>query len=172
MTNLVYGGTLSLTNLTGMLTGGIYAFHLFSAANYSGSFSNLVPSAPPAFSALRWDTYELNVDGVLRIFPAVSTPPVVSGTSFDGGNNIISAGSGIAYDPCWLLTCTNLAAPNWSITTTNYFDVNGNTTFTNAVFHCRTRPVFQTPGQLTRVPSPLRLGRHRQITILSSSIVL
>jgi len=133
VTNLVYGGTLSLTNLTGKLTGGIYAFHLFSAANYSGAFSSLVPAAPPAFSALRWDTYELNVDGVLRVFPAVSTPPVISGTSFDGSNIIIGAGSGIAYDPCWLLTCTNLAAPNWSIATTNYFDVNGNTTFTNAV---------------------------------------
>ena len=64
---------------------------------------------------------------------AVSTPPLVSGTSFDGSNIIISAGSGIAYDPCWLLTCTNLVAPNWSIVTTNYFDVNGNTIFTNAV---------------------------------------
>jgi len=31
------------------------------------------------------------------------------------------------------LTCTNLAAPAWNCVATNYFDVDGNTTFTNIV---------------------------------------
>ena len=133
VTNLVYGGTLSLTNLTGRLTGNSYAFRLFSATNFSGAFSSLIPGTPPASSNLRWDTYELNVDGVLRIFPAISLPPVIGGANIANGSLILSAGSGIAYDPCWLLTCTNLAAPVWSCTATNYFDANGNTVFTNPI---------------------------------------
>jgi len=135
--NLVYGGTLSLTNinLSGILTGSVYSFQLFSASNYSGAFNSLVPAVPLSqpWLHLRWDTNELNVDGVLRIFPAASPPPVVSGTAISGGSLFINAGSGCAYDPCWLLTCSNLAAPVWSCVGTNSFDVNGNLTFTNTV---------------------------------------
>ena len=42
---------------------------------------------------------------------------------------------GIAWDPCYLLTSTNVAAglSGWSRLGTNYFDVTGATTFTNAI---------------------------------------
>jgi len=137
VSNLVYGGTLSLTNINfnPLLSGSIYSFQLFSATNYSGAFNSLVPATPLSqpWLHLRWDTNELNVDGVLRVFPAVSPPPVISGTTIANGSLFINAGSGYSYDPCWLLTCTNLAAPVWSCIATNYFDVNGNITFTNTM---------------------------------------
>lgn len=133
VTNVVYGGTLSLTNINSLLNGSYYSFRLFSASNYSGAFNTLVPATPLSqpWLNLRWDTNELNVDGVLRIVPAVSQPPIISGTAIVNGNLLISARSGIAYDSCWLLTTTNLAAPVWIYASTNTFDVNGNLTFTN-----------------------------------------
>jgi hypothetical protein len=41
--------------------------------------------------------------------------------------------AGIPYDPCFLLTSTNLATPSsgWFPVATNYFDVTGTTSFTN-----------------------------------------
>lgn len=136
LTNVTYGGTLQMTN-SGLLTGSIYSFKLFVASNYSGAFSSITPPVPPSalYLPLRWDTNELNVDGVLRIFRAVTAPPVISSTTVSGGNLIISAGSGIAYDACYLLTSTNLSAPltDWSCVTTNYFDASGTTSFTNTI---------------------------------------
>jgi len=136
LTSVAYGGTLQLTNSSGsLLAPAIYKFKIFSAGSYSGAFSSLVPASPPSYTGahLRWDTNELNVDGVLRIFPAVMPPPVLVSSVLANGSLVLGAGSGIAYDPCWLLTCTNLAAPAWICVATNYFDVNGNTTFTNTV---------------------------------------
>jgi T5SS/PEP-CTERM-associated repeat protein len=136
LTNVVYGGTLQLTNLTGNLTGSFYSFKLFSASNYSGAFTSLIPATPPApaYLHLRWNTNELNVDGVLRVVPAVSPPPVIGSATIASGNFTVSA-KGIAYDPCYLLTSTNLATPlsGWTCVTTNYFDATGQTSFTNVI---------------------------------------
>ena len=142
-TNLTYGGTLQLTNLSGNLTGAIYSFKLFNASNYSGAFSSLVPATPRA--GLRWDTYELNVDGVLRIFPVTSPTPVIGGTAISSTNLIVSANAGIPYDPCYLLTSTNLAAPlsDWTCIATNYYDVTGATGFTNAISPAEPARYFQ-----------------------------
>jgi T5SS/PEP-CTERM-associated repeat protein len=68
ISNLVYGGTLQLTNFSGFYSNG-QSFALFAATNYSGAFAALVPASPGP--GLRWDTNELSVDGVLRVF---STP--------------------------------------------------------------------------------------------------
>ncbi len=134
-TNVVYGGTLQLTNLaspTPFTSGQTY--DLFYASNYSGAFSNLVPATPGP--GLRWDTNELNIDGVLRIFPTHSQPPVLgSNVAIASGNLILSASSGIPYDPVYLLTSTNVATPitNWTYCATNYFGTNGAVSITNAI---------------------------------------
>jgi hypothetical protein len=44
-------------------------------------------------------------------------------SNFSGGNIVLQASGGIPYDPCFLLTTTNLAAPvQWGYSTTNNFD--------------------------------------------------
>jgi T5SS/PEP-CTERM-associated repeat protein len=130
-TNLVYGGTLQLATLSGSLAAG-NSFKLFGATNYSGAFANLTPATPGA--GLRWDTNELNVDGVLRVLSSTTPPPAFGSITTANGNLIITATGGVPYDPCYLLSCTNLpAAPaDWSCIATNYFDASGGTSFTNA----------------------------------------
>jgi T5SS/PEP-CTERM-associated repeat protein len=132
ISNLVYGGTLQLTNVSGSYAAG-QSYSLFGATNYSGAFAALMPDSPGP--GLRWDTNELSVGGVLRVFSTTTPAPVVSSVAAVGGNLLMSASGGIAYDPCYLLTSTNLAAPvsDWSYITTNYFDSTGATTFTNAI---------------------------------------
>jgi T5SS/PEP-CTERM-associated repeat protein len=132
VTNMIYGGTLQLTNLSGALTAG-NSFKFFSANNYSGAFNTLMPSTPGP--GLRWDTNKLNIDGVLRVLPAVSSPPVFGNVAISGGNFVLNASSGIAYDPVWFLTSTNLASPiaSWACWSTNYFDTNGAVNITNII---------------------------------------
>ena len=132
MTNVTYGGTLLLTNLAGSLGAG-NSFPLFSATNHFGAFDNLVPATPGP--GLRWNTNELRIDGVLRVFSATTTPPTMASAMTADGNLVVSATGGIPYDPCYLLTCTNFppTAADWTCIGTNYFDVNGAANFTNAI---------------------------------------
>lgn len=139
LTNVIYGGTLQLTNLGGTYASG-QSYTLFSAGHYDGAFNNLVPSTPGP--GLRWDTNELNVDGVLRVLPAIIAPPVIGSVAISGGNLIVNASSGIAYDPVYLLTSTNLVSPisDWTCWSINYFDANGAVSITNIIV----------PGELER----------------------
>jgi hypothetical protein len=134
LTNMVYGGTLQLTNLAGPHPFPFGSYTLFYASNYSGAFNNLVPSTPGPGG--RWDTSELTVDGTLRVLSANVPPPNIHRAVMIGGSLVLTPFPGVPYDPCYLLTSTNLAVPlaNWACITTNYFDVNGNTSFTNAIF--------------------------------------
>jgi autotransporter-associated beta strand protein len=82
---LTYGGTLSLTNLSGTLTASS-TFKLFSAGTYSGAFTRLLPSTPG--SGLGWNTNTLSTDGILRVVATVNTTPtnitaVVSGNQLN-----------------------------------------------------------------------------------------
>jgi T5SS/PEP-CTERM-associated repeat protein len=137
-TNLVYGGTLQLTNISAALTAG-KSFKLFGATNYFGAFSNLNPTAPGA--GLRWDTNELNVDGTLRVFSSTTPAPTLGNIVMANGNLTVSAIGGIPFDPCYLLTSTNLT--DWSYTTTNYFDASGAASFTNAVAPAEPQQYFR-----------------------------
>jgi autotransporter-associated beta strand protein len=62
--NILYGGTLSLTNLAGTLTT-TNTIKLFSAMSYSGAFSRIQPATPG--TGLWWDTTTLATDGTLRV---------------------------------------------------------------------------------------------------------
>jgi T5SS/PEP-CTERM-associated repeat protein len=130
-TNLAYGGTLILSNLAGVLTNGS-SFRLFSASNYSGAFSAILPPSPG--QDLKWNTNELNVDGVLRVLALHSPTPVISGAQISGTSIQISASAGIPYDPVFLVTATNIASATvWEYLNTNRFDAAGNVIF-NAPF--------------------------------------
>lgn len=141
MSNLVYGGRLQLANVSGSYSSG-QSFSLFAATNYSGAFATLSPASPGP--GLRWDTYELGVNGNLRVFSTPTPMPSIGSITTTSGNLLINASGGIAYDPCYLLTSTNLSAPlsNWTCITTNYFDATGATTFTNAMPADQTQQYF------------------------------
>jgi fibronectin-binding autotransporter adhesin len=71
-TTITYGGTLSLANISGTLTGS-ETFKLFSATNYMGSFDAVEPAV--AAPGIAWDTSTLNTDGTLRLIAGVNTNP-------------------------------------------------------------------------------------------------
>jgi autotransporter-associated beta strand protein len=68
--SVTFGGTLSVTNLAGTLTGG-EAFKLFSASSYSGAFASITPTSPGA--NLVWNTNSLATDGTLRVTTTIAT---------------------------------------------------------------------------------------------------
>jgi len=132
MSSVTFGGTLQLNLVAGSYANG-NAFTLFGATNYSGSFSNLVPASPGP--GLKWNTNQLNVDGTLRVFSVPTPSPHLTSFSATGGNLVISASGGIPYDPCRLVTSTNLLTPlaSWIPLATNRFDGAGTTSFTNEI---------------------------------------
>jgi fibronectin-binding autotransporter adhesin len=131
-TNLTYGGTLQLANLVGSFSIR-QAFALFSAVNYYGAFTNIVPNAPGL--GLRWNTNGLTIDGTLRIAAIPTEPPVIAAAVLEGSNLVLSASGGNAFEPCFLVTATNVALPlsNWFRIRTNFFDSDGRVNFTNSV---------------------------------------
>lgn len=138
MTNVTYGGTLLLTNIVGQLADG-NSFRLYSASNYSGAFSAISPLSPGP--GLKWNTNELNVDGVLRVFAVPTQPPKITSAQVVGTNIQIRTSGNIPYDPVFLLTTTNLSPPTvWVYCATNKFDSQGNALFNQSI----------TPGELVR----------------------
>jgi autotransporter-associated beta strand protein len=72
LASVTYGGTLSLTNLSGTLATND-TFKIFSAAGYSGAFAGITPAIPaPGFA---WNTNTLTTDGTLRILQTVNLTP-------------------------------------------------------------------------------------------------
>jgi fibronectin-binding autotransporter adhesin len=72
LTSVTYGGTLSVTNLSGTLTTN-GTFKIFFAASYSGAFAGITPAIPaPGFA---WNTNTLSTDGTLRILQTVNLTP-------------------------------------------------------------------------------------------------
>ncbi len=70
--NVVYGGTLVLTNLAGILSA-TNTFKLFNAAGYAGAFAALIPAVPGP--GLAWNTNTLASDGTLRLLATVNLHP-------------------------------------------------------------------------------------------------
>ena len=127
---LTYGGTLTLTNLSGTLTNGTM-FKLFNAVAYTGAFTNLTPVIPAV--NLAWNTNSLT-NGMLSIISSPTPAPRFSAVGVTGANIIFSATNGVPNWPCWLLASTNLVLPlnQWTVIATNTFDGSGNFSFTNA----------------------------------------
>jgi T5SS/PEP-CTERM-associated repeat protein len=131
MSNLTYGGTLLLTNISGQLTQGS-SFRLYSASNYSGAFSAIMPASPG--QGLKWNTNELNVDGVLRVVALHSPLPTIAAAQSSRSNIQIRVSGGIPYDTCFLLTTTNIqSVTGWEFCDTNRFDSLGRAIFNRAI---------------------------------------
>src|SRR5581483_6898108 len=127
--NLILNGTLVVTNAgSNYLTAGD-SFKLFSAASFSGAFTNIVPAFPQP--GLKWDTSALT-NGILKI--AAAPLPTIANIFILGNNLIFTGTNGQAGETYWILSSTNLSLPvfNWAIVATNIFDNNGDFNFTNS----------------------------------------
>jgi T5SS/PEP-CTERM-associated repeat protein len=128
-TSVTLGGTLRLTNLAGAFGDG-QSFRLFSSSNLQGAFSSITPTSPGP--GLKWNTNQLSVDGTLRVCNIHALPPVITSAQCTASNFLIYASAGVPYDPCFVLTSTNLTS--WEYRMTNTFNTYGNVTITNVVF--------------------------------------
>ena len=130
------GGTLTVTNVNGTLTGG-QVFKLFSSASYNGAFA--VTNLPALSGSLFWNTANLGVNGTISVG---STGPTTNANILSvrllGGTNIVlhgtnnNGGQNFRYA---VLTSTNIASPlsYWTILTTNPFNLDGTFDYTNGI---------------------------------------
>ncbi len=127
---VIYGGTLTVTNLGGSLTAG-QRFKLFNAGSLDGSFSAL--HLPSLGTNLVWNTAALTNGELVVARGAVA--PRVGQVSLTGTNLVFGGSGGAADDNYSVLASPDVAAPltNWSVIGTGTFDVNGNFIFTNPI---------------------------------------
>lgn len=104
VSNVLYGGTLFVTNVAGALAGG-QVFQLFSAANGSGNFAAISPSSPGP--NLAWSFNPAN--GSLSIVSL--PPPQITQVGLGPGNTFAISGTGPAGQAYRILAATNLAMP-------------------------------------------------------------
>ena len=133
MSNVTYGGTLVLSNLSGTLAAGD-TFKVFDALSYSGSFAALSPTNPPGVN-LRWNTNTLTLDGTLRIQSPGVSQPVINSLVNAGGSFIFGGNNGTPGGAYFVLSTNNLAIPrtNWPVVGAGGFDGAGNFSYTNAI---------------------------------------
>lgn len=93
--SLTYGGTLVVTNLAGTLAAGD-SYTLFTATNYSGSFSSIL--LPALTGNLAWDTSKLGVNGSLSVglAPSVALVPATTNVTYGLGAILTAAATGTA----------------------------------------------------------------------------
>ena len=130
---ITYGGTLTLSNIsgTGLAAGNV--FELFAATNRNGSFAALDPPLPAP--GLRWNTNNLAANGTVGVI--LAPQPGIVGASLAGTNLVINATNGSGGGTYTLLMSTNVALPlsKWAPVVTNVLGASGNfsVTATNAV---------------------------------------
>ena len=125
--NLSYGGILNLVNASGSPLTAATTFTVFSAANFSGTFSGITPATPG--TGLAWDTTQLN-SGIIGVITG-NPSPVISSTKVSGGSLIFSGTGGTAGATYYVLATTNLTG-TWSpIATNSYVGSSGD--FTNTI---------------------------------------
>ena len=122
---MTYGGTLTLTNISGTPLAAGNSFKLFNAAAYSGAFTSVVPATPGV--GLAWNTNNLAVNGTLSVVSTASSP-TITGITVNGGVLTITGINGAAGGQYVLLESTNLTTPliQWVPVLTNNFDESGN----------------------------------------------
>jgi len=124
--NISYGGTLTVTNIGGLLTNG-HSFKLFNAGggSYIGGFSTI--QLPGLGVGQSWNTSQLSVSGTISVVgnPA---PPAITSVGTLGTDLVISGGNGITNGTFTLVTSTNVAAlmTTWTTVGAGTFDGNGN----------------------------------------------
>jgi hypothetical protein len=130
MGGITEGGTLIVTNLSGLLGNGD-SFQLFNAPTIAGSFSNVV--LPALTGKLVWNTSLLNTAGTLSIVSLSS--PAIGSVKAAGANLVITGSGGTINWPYDVLESSNLLGAPWMPIATNQFDSSGNfsLTLTNAI---------------------------------------
>jgi fibronectin-binding autotransporter adhesin len=135
---ITYGGTLNVTTLAGAIAS-TDTFKLFSASNYVGSFTTVLPTNPGP--GLGWDTSKLNVDGTLSVLVTGPTGPTtnasITSVTLSGTNLVVHGTNNNGPNTTFryvVLTATNIATPlsNWSPVATNQFN-GGTFDYTNPV---------------------------------------
>ena len=111
--NVVYNGTLMITNLGTNAFAPGDSFKIFNAAGYSGAFTGIVPAIPGI--NLAWNTNTLS-SGILSIVASPTPSPKVVTSTMNGKNFVFSGSNGVPGWPYWVLSSTNLMLPttNWS----------------------------------------------------------
>jgi hypothetical protein len=141
--NLLYGGTLVLTNAGATSFSAGDSFKIFSAANYSGAFTNLSPVIPGV--NLAWNTNSLT-NGILSVVSKPTPPPHFGAMNSSGSNFVFSGANGVPNWPYWVLTSTGLtlAPSQWMVIASNHFDAAGN-------FNLTSPPAASTPLNFYRL---------------------
>ena len=129
-TTIAFGGTLTVTNISGASLAVGNSFQIFSAPSLTGSFSSISPSTPGP--GLAWDTSQLNSMGFLNVV-AGAQGPLITSTVVSSGNLIFSGTGGTPSANYTVFTTTNLAQPNWTPLTTSSFNASGGFSVTNAI---------------------------------------
>ncbi len=122
---LAYGGTLTLTNISGSPLAAGNSFALFSAASYGGSFASITPATPGA--GLAWNTNSLAVNGIISVVSTAPPVPRITSIGLSGTTLTIRGTNGTSNGQYVLLQSTNVALPlsQWVPALTNSFDTNG-----------------------------------------------
>jgi autotransporter-associated beta strand protein len=126
LSNVTYGGTLSISNLNSDLVAGD-SFKIFSSANYTaGAFDSIDPLTPGA--NLVWDTSRLTVDGTLKVINEPVSRIQIDSITTSGSNIVIRGSGGTPGAGYSLLSSPDLSAPisSWTLVLNNSFDGSGN----------------------------------------------
>ena len=120
---ITYGGTLTITNIGGLLANGA-SFKLFNASSYLGSFSSI--QLPGLGVGQSWNTSQLNITGTISVVGSAA-PPTISSVVSSGSNLTISGTGGVTNGFYSVVTSTNVAAAlaTWTVAGSGQFDGNG-----------------------------------------------
>jgi autotransporter-associated beta strand protein len=137
LSQIAYGGTLKIDLSGDPLVGG-ESFTLFSAAGYSGAFTNITPASPGP--GLAWYKERLAVDGTLQVLPV----PVAGSVSQSGDTMTVIGSHGPPLRTYIVVGNSNPLVPRdaWNPVATNTFDINGNFSFTLPIQQSVARRVF------------------------------
>ncbi len=140
--DLIYGGALSLTNLSDSLSV-TDTFQLFVAGSYSGAFNNITPSTPGP--GLAWDTSMLTNNGTLGI---LSTTPAIMQSLLLPDHNFQLSGTGPSGAAYRILAATDVTQPIGS-----WVQI-GLGTFTDGAFSFSDLQATNFPQRFYRVVTP------------------
>jgi len=138
--DLVYGGSLAVSNSGTRALNKGNAFKLFSATSYSGQFSSI--ALPPLTAGLGW-TNLLLVNGSIAVIDAPT--PRIENFSLMGANPTFAVSHGSPGASWTLLSSTNLTLPpdQWSTDQSGLFDWLGNATITNLTHPTESQRYFR-----------------------------
>lgn len=129
--SIIYGGTLTVTNIGPALAAGD-TFQLFSTAFPSSAFT--VTNLPALSAGLVWTNSAPGTLSVISVAAPISKL-AITGFSLSGGTNLVINGTNLGVGTYYLLASTNVATPlsNWTAVATNSVSASGSFSLTNSV---------------------------------------